>query len=244
MSFCNGGLRAAVFVAALLPGVGPADPRIGADPAVIPWAAIGRLQIPGASRCTAVMVAAHWAVTAAHCLGVRRLGHLAPASAIHLLLGYRDGAFGRHLVPDLVRVEARAAVDALAPDMAGNRGRDVALLHFAEAVGPTLAPETTALAPGTPLALAGYGQDRAERLAVDPECAVRGYAADARGQPTLLHDCAGTRGTSGGAVLAQAADGRWRLAGVQVAGRLAGPGGEAVPGFVVARLLGAALPMP
>ena len=189
------------------------------------------MNIPRVSRCTAVFVEAHWAVTAGHCLGQRLLGHPAPASAIHLLLGYADGGVTRHLQPDAGFVDPAGADD---PE--GHRGSDLALLHFAERVADAVAPVTEPVSPGTPLALGGYGQDRAERLLVDRSCFAAGMAADADGRPLLVHDCNGTRGTSGGAVLARV-DGQWRLAGVQVAGNLGGAGGMAVPGASVAEFL-------
>lgn len=197
----------------------------------MPWAAMGRLQVPGVSRCTAVMIDPHWAVTAAHCLGAKVLGHVAPSSAVHLLLGYTDGTFARHLQPDAIHIDPVAAADP-----AAHRGSDLALLHFAAAVEPVLSLETAPLTPGDALQLGGYGQDRAERLAVDPFCAIRAYARDGDGRAVLMHDCAGTRGASGGAVLS-GGRGSWRLAGVAVAAHSDGAGGEAVPAFTVAALL-------
>ncbi len=181
------------------------------------------------------MVAPHYAVTAAHCLGVRRLGHVAPPGAVHLLLGYADGMFVRHMVADAIDVAPDAAGDPEA-----HRGRDIALLHFAEPVAATLRVDPAPLPAGALLTLGGYGQDRAERLAVDPHCSALGYDVDPDGAPLLHHDCSGTRGSSGGAVLTEAG-GTWRLAGVQVAGRREGAGGWAVPGALVARMLARAM---
>ena len=211
--------------------MGAIDPRVGVNVSAMPWAATGRLQVPGVSRCTAVVIDPHWAVTAAHCLGERVLGHVAPPGAVHLLLGYADGAFARHLQPDAIRVDTAAAADPEA-----HRGADFALLHFVAAISSVLPIDTVALAPGEPLVLGGYGQDRAERLAVDPECRAKGYQADADGKPLLLHDCAGTRGASGGAVLSRRGD-VWRLAGVVSAALGDAAGGVAVPGFAVSRML-------
>jgi protease YdgD len=204
---------------------------VGVDVTAMPWAATGRLQVPGVSRCTAVMIDPHWAVTAAHCLGAKVLGHVAPPSAVHLLLGYVDGAYTRHLQPDAIRADPAGAAD---PE--GHRGSDLALLHFATAVAAVLPVDTAPQIPGAPLALGGYEQDRAERLAVDPACEARGYQADADRKPLLLHDCTATRGASGGAVLSRPG-GVWHLAGVTEAANGSGAGGLAVPGFVVAQML-------
>ena len=192
---------------------------------------MARVNVPGVARCTAVFVAAHWAVTAAHCLGAKQLGHPAPASAVHVLLGYVDGRFSRHLQPDAVRVDAGVAAE---PEV--HRGSDVALLHFAEAVTDVLPVAPGVVAAGTRLALGGYGQDRAERLLVDADCAAEGMATDGDGRPLLVHGCNGTRGTSGGAVLAEF-DGAWRLVGVQVGAFTDRAGGVAVPGGRVAAML-------
>ena len=62
----------------------------------------------------------------------------------------------------------------------------------------------------------------------------RGAGAD--GRPVLRHDCAGTRGTSGGPVLVDTPDG-WRVAGVQVAGNQNDVGGLAVPATAIRALL-------
>ena len=177
------------------------------------------------------MVSPHWAVTAAHCLGVQRLGHIAPPSAMHLLMGYADGTYTRHVVADAVHVDLDAAT---APE--AHRCRDFALLHFAETAPVFLPLEATSQIPGASIQMAGYGQDRAERLAVDPDCAARGYQADPDRNPLMIHDCNGTRGTSGGAVVAHI-DGTWRLVAVQVAGRVDGAGGLAVPATTVAHAL-------
>ncbi len=214
-----------------MPGVGATDPRVGVDVTTLPWAATGRLQVPGVSRCTAVMVDPHWAVTAAHCLGAKVLGHVAPPGAVHLLLGYADGGFARHIQPDAIDVDPEAAANPEA-----HRGSDIALLHFAAGVTTVLPIDTTLLVPGAALQLGGYGQDRAERLAVDPDCMAKGYQADTDRKPLLAHDCTGTRGTSGGAVLSHRG-GVWRLAGVTEAAISDGAGGLAVPGFTVAERL-------
>jgi protease YdgD len=53
----------------------------------------------------------------------------------------------------------------------------------------------------------------------------------------LRHDCTGTRGTSGAPVLAQGADGRWRIAGLEVAAVMGESEGLAVPATTLATLL-------
>ena len=61
--------------------------------------------------------------------------------------------------------------------------------------------------------LGGYQQDRPEALLADTACSVLGLRRDSAGQPMLIHDCAGTRGSSGAPVLAQGPDGGWARGG-------------------------------
>ncbi len=200
----------------------------------MPWAAVARVQMPGVSRCTGFLVGPQTVVTAAHCLYSHRLGHFAPPASVHVLLGYADGVFTRHAVSTSYRV-----ADGYDPSTPGGQGADVAVLTLATAIGrlgETLALAEQPTANGAPLMLGGYGQDRAERIAADLSCKSVGYVAGADGRLLLRHDCAGTRGTSGGPVLA-AVPGGWRVAGVQVAGNLNDAGGLAVPAAAIRALL-------
>ena len=226
-------LRTAALALALLPGVGSDDHRIPADPGLAPWSAVLRLQVAGVSRCTAVMVAPDLAATAAHCLWNKRLGHVVPVGSVHLLFGYDAGGFTRHAIPDAIRFPEGAEPSAPTP-----RGSDLALLHIDPPARDMLPPATAPILPGTPLLLGGFGQDRAQRLAIDPSCRALGVVTGPDGRPLLRHDCDGTRGTSGGAVVVQTADG-WRLAGIQVGAEREGAGGVAVPAEAVARLIAA-----
>ena len=220
--------------AAPLPGVGATDPRIQTDATRPPWSAVALLLIPGVARCTAVAVAPHWAVTAAHCLHHRALGRAAPPSSIHLVFGYRSGDYTRLLIPDAIRLPAGA--DPAATEV---RGSDVAFLHVAETLTDLLPP--TAAGPGATVALGGFGQDRAERLAIDPACTLLAQVAAADQEPVLKHGCAGTRGVSGGALVVEPSPGTWRLAGMATAAQAGQSVGYAIPGARLATLL-AALP--
>ena len=213
-----------------LPGVGRFDPRVEADPALPPWSAIALLLIPRVSRCTAVAVAPHWIATAAHCVYNRALDRVAPAPSIHLLLHYRSGDYSQLLSPDALRFPSGAD-----PGLHALRGSDFVLLHVPATLTDILPP--VAAPPGTAMQLGGFGQDRAERLVIDPDCTVSGTVPGTDGQDLLRHDCSGTRGTSGGALVVRTGPNQWGLAGVQVAAELGRSAGFAVSGARIAAIL-------
>ena len=216
-----------------LPGIGGADPRVRVAATVPPWSALARLQIPGAARCTAFLVAPRTALTAAHCLYVRRAGHFAPAGSVHLLAGYAAGGFSGHAVAVAYRLAP--GFDPRAPPAAF--GADIAVLTLDR---PLAAPDRVlglADAVAGPVALGGYSQDRAEVIEADLGCRLLGRAADAGGRALLRHGCTGTRGTSGAPLLARAAGGGWQVVGLQVAAARDGAGGLAVPAARLRALL-------
>ncbi len=221
-------------IAAGLPGIGPNDARVGIDALAMPWAAVARVQVPGVSRCTGFLVGPQTVVTAAHCLYGRRLSHFVLPSSVHVLLGYADGAFARHEVAASYRIAS-----GYAPLMPGGQGADLAVLTvttpIADPAGSLILAEQP-VAISSSLMLGGYGQDRAERIAADLSCTALGYTTGADGRMMLAHDCAGTRGTSGGPVLVRTPGGL-RVAGVQVAANNERPGGLAVPAAAIRALL-------
>lgn len=220
--------------AAGLPGLGPQEARVPVDGRAVPWAAVVRVQVPGVSRCTGFLIGPQTAVTAAHCLYGRRVGHFMPPSSVHVLLGYANGDYTQHILASSFQVG-----DGYAPLQPAGQGTDLAVITLAKAVGSPGAVLALADGPvprGARLMAGGFSQDRAERLLADVSCTALGYRAGSAG-PLLVHDCAGTRGTSGGPVLMQAPDGGWRVVGVQVAGNVADAGGVAVPAASIRPLL-------
>ncbi|MDJ0971023.1 MAG: trypsin-like peptidase domain-containing protein [Kiloniellales bacterium] len=156
-------------------------PALAAPPAE----AIGRLNYAGykASRhCTAFLVGARVAVTAAHCVTRLRAGDL------HLLLGYDRGAWQAHL---------RAS--GLAHDA---EGADIAALCLKAAAAAVAFPWAEA-APrrGETLVVWGYGRPRIHALS-RRDCPVLA----SRGRQLTL-DCAVAPGTSGAPVLRPTATG-------------------------------------
>jgi protease YdgD len=210
--------------AATLPGVGTADGRVIVDGTVAPWNAVARLQIPGVSRCTAVLVGPRTAITAAHCLWNRRLRRFAPPGSVHVLTRYARENFARHSVASTVQIAenydpARSATESVA---------DVAVVTLAEPIGTDTLALDVGVAAGSAAMLGGYNQDRREVIEADLHCRVLGAAGG-----LLEHDCAGTHGTSGAPLLVRGADGAWRIAGLQVAGFTDRSGGVAVAAGVL-----------
>lgn len=225
---------ATAAVATGLPGLGRQEARVAVDVKAAPWAAVVRVQVPGVSRCTGFLIGPQTAVTAAHCLYGRRLGHFVPPSSVHVLLGYANGDYSQHVVASSFQVG-----DGYAPSRPAGQGTDVAVVTLARPVGgpgDILALADGLVPRGAQLMAGGFSQDRAERLQADVSCTALGYRPGPAG-PMLVHDCAGTRGTSGGPVLMQAPGGGWRVVGVQVAGNVDNAGGEAVPAASIRLLL-------
>ncbi len=218
-----------------LPGLGATDPRIAVDPSQAPWNAVVRVQVPGVSVCTGFMVAPRVALTAAHCLYGNRLGHFVPAGSIHLLSRYESGGFAHHTLVQSYRIAP--GYDPRAPD--ATRGSDAAVLVLTEdvAAGQRLPIATVVPLTETILALAGYSQDRAQRLQIDPGCRALGLVVDQVGALMLRHSCAGTKGTSGGPILQRDENGDWRVVGLQSGANPNERGGVAVTGATLRLLL-------
>jgi protease YdgD len=194
--------------------------------AAAPWRSLARVVVAGEMRCTGFVIAPDRVATAAHCLFSRRLGRFAPASAVHVQVGYARGAMAEHRVA----TEYRTGEGFDPRDGPAVAGRDVAVLMLAQPLA------TPPLAAGPwragPAVLGGYGRVRPEVLLVDTNCRLRGGVRDREGRPLLAHDCAGGQGTSGAPLLQRDADGTWQAVGVQAAGGADGIG-YAVPGSVL-----------
>jgi len=217
--FCTLGLLALAGAAPVLPGVGATDGRVVVDAAASPWRGLVRLQVPGETRCTAVLIGPRTVLTAAHCLWGPRLHRFVPAEIVHVLSGYAGGRYVRHAVAAAYHLGAN---DSARP---APIGRDFAIVTLAEPLGDASLPLAETDPPvGTPVMLGGYNQDRAEVIEADLHCRIIGVLPG-----RLMHNCAGTRGTSGAPLLAQAVDGSWQVVGLQVAALTDGTGGIAVP---------------
>lgn len=199
----------------LLPGVGAEDGRVTVDAGQDPWRSLVRVQTNLAGRCTGVLVAPTKVVTAAHCLFNGRTRRYLPASSLHVLFGYAKGEYRRH-----VTVNSFTTDPAHDPALPAGRAMatDWAVLTLSEPAPvdvPPLALSEAPPPPGLALRLGGYSQDKAQILTADTDCRALGVG-QAPGGPVLVHDCAGTRGTSGAALLAERG-GVWSVVGIAVA---------------------------
>ena len=115
-------------------------------------------------------------MTAAHCLYHRGLGRVVPAGAVHLLFGYVSEAFTLHVVADAV-----VLAPGWEPGAREVRGDDVALLHLPSPAPAVLRPVVGRLPAGTVVEAGGYGQDRGQRLMIDPGLSGDGVCGGAGG---------------------------------------------------------------
>ena len=160
--------------------------------------AVGRLNHAGyrtRQHCTAFLVGPGLALTAAHCVDGLRPGDL------HLLLGYRQGAWEAHLRPTAVRPEPG--------------GADVAALCV-DGGAPWLPMAQTPPAVGERLLVLGYGRPRVHALTAT-SCTVMAYDGGGR----LRLDCPLPPGASGAPVLRPTADGHEAVAVISMSSRTA-----------------------
>lgn len=218
----------------VLPGLGANDPRRPVDREAAPWRALGRVQLDIGGRCTGALIAPRTVLTAAHCLVAPRTGQAVQPGTVNFLLGYHLGAWVGQAKGVAVTLGTGFDTRTRRP-----HGADWALVTLDRALGPAdriLPLQRDPPPPRTPLMLGGYQQDRPELLLADSDCRVLGLRKAGADPPVLLHDCAGTRGSSGAPVLARGADGGWAVVGVNAAVALDVTLGIAVPALSVAAL--------
>lgn len=181
----------------VLAGTAPALP-VGSAGIVETHPAVGRLNHAGyrtRQHCTMFLAGPGLALTAAHCVdGIE-------PDDLHVLLGYRQGAWDAHLRPTAVRRD--------------EGGRNVAALCL-EAAGPWLPAAVSPPEVGETLLVLGYGRPRVHALTATA-CPVAAYDGAGR-----LHlDCPLPPGASGAPVLRRTGDGHEFVAVVSASSRTA-----------------------
>ena len=179
---------------------------------IYPWSSVGKLYNSIGGACTAAVIAPDTVLTAAHCLYAFRTGRFLRAEAIHFLLGYSRGDY---------RIHARVASFRIGPgydpkDEARTAAADWAVLTLAEPLPPAVRPLPAVQelpAPGTPIAIGGFAQDRAYLMTADRHCRYVGLLS---GGSVIRHDCVIEHGDSGAPLLLPAADGSVQVLGVAV----------------------------
>lgn len=182
--------------------------RSVADPAALPWRAIGRVNFASTqirSHCTGTLVAEDIVVTAAHCLYNTFRNAWVPPASIRFAAGYRQGE---------VAAVAQVARYVLGPELAaegagGEPTEDWVLLILKTPIGREtgyldLAGAEGADGGGADMLFAGYAGLRPHVLSLTEECGARRTAFDGR---LLVLDCAVMEGDSGGPVLQKVGDG-------------------------------------
>jgi protease YdgD len=189
------------------------DRRVIVDPKDPPWAAIVKVQTNTGSRCTGALIGPSTVITAAHCLYNPRTRDFLQPVSLHVLGGYERGGYRWH------RLVSRFEIGEGWKSGTKAATADWARLQLAGEVPSTIAPLPVAEripTPGTQVSLAGYNQDRAQLLLADLACHVLRTIMERNGGTLIVHDCAGTHGTSGAPLLVRHAGG-WAVLGINVA---------------------------
>lgn len=183
----------------LLPGLNGHDHRVVVDPTRPPWNVIVKVQTNIGVKCTGFVIDRRSVLTAAHCLWNPRTRTMLRPISLHVLFGYRRDRYTKHVLVRGYRLapgsdggppQRRPGADWVRLDLVGPSPAGVEPLPL----------DVDFPRPGTPVALAGYNQDRSQLLLADFTCRIIGRATG-RGARFLVDNCSATRGTSGAPLL-------------------------------------------
>ncbi len=174
-----------------------------------PWSAVGKLTNGVIGACTAVLIARHYALTAAHCLFMKHTRRFLPAEALHFILGYENQRYADHLrvlayfIPstyDPARPFETIASDWALLQVTGSSARPLDIRgEFNTRVKPSLAT-------------AGYSTRTPYRMTGDREWHFVGRSSD---NFLLFDTCDAPDGFSGGPILVQNRQ-SYSVAGIRV----------------------------
>jgi protease YdgD len=213
----------------VLPGLGPHDGRMRADPNRVPWRAVGKLQANTGNlhaSCTGTLIAPAQVLTAAHCLINPRTRTYFPPSSLHFLIGYDHGVYAGHALA--LKFMVAPGFDLTHPTETS--GSDWAVLTIDKDLGNPdriLKLRDQVPAVGTKAMIGGYEQDQPLVLIADTACKIVALTVDRDGHRMLHHNCAATRGVSGAPLLVREGS-EWRVAGIDVMASIGATGGIAV----------------